>query len=478
MEVKQIYSLVNTVTGEVLGKTDLVAEDLSNVVDLGTEIFNANAVDNYVKSLVNHIGKVIFVNRPYSGKVPSVLMDSWEFGSVLEKITAEIPTATENETWELTNGEEYKQDIFYKPSVSAKFFNSKVTFEVPISITERQVKESFSSATQLNGFLSMLYSAVEKSMTIKIDGLVMRTINNMIATTFENEPISGEARAINLLKAYNTKFNKTLTAAKAIYDADFIRYASYIISLYADRLGSISTIFNIGGKERFTDSNNLHIVLLSDFAKAANTYLYSDTFHENFVKLPNAETVPYWQGSGQNYAFTDCAKIYTSKTVSNVTTTHEYNGVLGVMFDRDCLGVSNLNRRVTSNYNAKAEFFNNYYKFDAGYFNDVNENFIVFYIASDTTTVTVTKNETHATVSGLPATVTVESDLKLTATAADTYAFETAPTLTYTDKNGSTVTISFVIDENDNTKATLNLNLGYTEIDGANGITITATGTK
>lgn len=378
MQVSQIYQLANTVTGEVLGKTDLVAEDLSNVVDLGTEIFNANAVDNYVKSLVNHIGKVIFVNRPYAGKVPSVLMDGWEFGSVLEKITAAIPTATENETWELTDGTEYKQDIFYKPSVSAKFFNSRVTFEVPISITERQVKESFSSAEQLNGFYSMIFDAVDKSMTIKADSLIMRTINNMIVETFANEPApaDGEARAINLLVKYNAKFGRKLTAAAAIYDPEFIRFASYVIALYADRLGSISTLFNLGGKERFTSTDNLHVVLLSDFAKAADSYLYSDTYHNEFVKLPKAETVPYWQGSGKGYLFADTSTIKTTTAV--------HSGILGVMFDRNALGVCNLERRVTSNYNAKAEFFNNYFKFDAGYFNDTNENFIVFYVADAT----------------------------------------------------------------------------------------------
>lgn len=381
MEVKQIYELVNEVTGEVLGKTDLVAEDLSNIVDVGTEIVNASAVDNYVKSLVNRIGKVIFVNRPYSGKVPSVLMDGWEFGSVLQKITAELPNATENETWELTDGEEYKQDVFYKPTVSAKFFNSKVTFEVPISITERQVKESFGSAAELNGFISMLYAAVEKSMTIKTDALVMRTINNMIVTTFDNEPENGEARAINLLQRYNTQFSKELTAAKAIFDADFVRFASYVIALFADRFGSISTLFNVGGKARFTSTDRLHIVLLSEFAKAAQTYLYSDTYHNEFVKLPQAETVPYWQGSGKGYAFDDTATIKTSKTVDETTTTTTHSGILGVMFDRDALGVCNLNRRVTTAYNAKAEFFNNFYKFDAGYFNDTNENFVVFYVA-------------------------------------------------------------------------------------------------
>lgn len=476
MEVKQIYQLVDAVTGEVLGKTDLVNEDLTNIVDVGTEVMNANAVDNYVKSLVNHIGKVIFVNRPYSGKIPSVLMDGWEFGSVLEKITAEIPTATENETWSLTDGEEYKQDVYYKPSVSAKFFNSKVTFEVPISITERQVKESFSSAAQLNGFVSMLYDAVDKSMTIKTDALVMRTINNMICETFQNEPVSGEARAINVLALYNAKFGKELTAAAAMYDPEFIRFASYTIALYADRLGTISTLFNVGGKARFTSNDNLHIVLLSDFAKAAQSYLYGDTFHNEFVKLPNAETVPYWQGSGTGYGFTDVATIKTSKTVNNVKTDYEYTGVLGVMFDRNALGVCNLDRRVTSAYNAKAEFFNNWYKFDAGYFNDTNENFVVFYVATDTTAITITKTETHATISGLPSKTTVDTVLKLTANAAEGYEFGEGytPSLSYVTKDGNSVTVTFVIDSEDATKATLELNLAATGIDRAEGIAISA----
>lgn len=476
MDVKQIYQLVNGATSEVLGKTDLVAEDLTNIVDVGTEIVNASAVDNYVKSLVNRIGKVIFVNRPYSGKVPSVLMDGWEFGSVLQKVTAEIPNATENESWELSDGTEYKQDIFYKPSVSAKFFNSKVTFEVPISITERQVKESFGSAAELNGFISMLYAAVEKSMTIKTDALVMRTINNMIVSTFENEPQSGEARAINLLARYNAQFGKQLTANAAIFDADFVRFASYTIALFADRFGSISTLFNVGGKDRFTSNDRLHIVLLSEFAKAAQTYLYGDTYHNEFVKLPNAETVPYWQGSGLTYNFADTARIKTKKTVNNVEQTTELTGILGVMFDRDALGVCNLNRRVTTAYNAKAEFFNNFYKFDAGYFNDTNENFVVFYVASDTAPITVTKNESNATISGLPSSVTVDSVLKLTATAATNYEFATAPTLAYTTKDGNSVTVSFVIDSDDETKATLEINLASTNIDGTQGITIAATG--
>ena len=383
MTVAQIYDIINPITKEILGETAIVNEDLSNIVDIGKEIFDATDVDNYVKSLVNHIGRVIFVNRPYSGGAPSVLMDGWEYGSVLEKISAELPEATENESWELTDGASYDPNIFYKPKVSAKFFNKRVTFEIPMSFTERQVKESFSNASQLNGFYSMLYNAVEKSMTIKIDSLVMRTINNMIAETLHDFNNSGNytgtgVRAINLLKLYNDDKGTDLTAEKSIKDPDFIRFASYIMGLYMERLSKISSLFNIGGKDRFTPRDLLHVILLSDFAKASDSFSMSNTFHNEFVALPKGEIVPYWQGSGTDYSFSSVSSINV-KTASGDTV--NASGILGVMFDRDALGVTNLDRRVTTNYNPKAEFFSNWYKFDAGYFNDMNENFVLFYVA-------------------------------------------------------------------------------------------------
>ena len=386
MEVKQIYTLVNDITNELLGSA-IVKEDLSNVVDVGNAVFNANKVDNYVKSLVNHIGRVIFVDRAYNGSVPSVLMDSWEFGSVLEKISCDLPTATENPSWELTNGETYNPNVFYKPSVSVKFYNSKTTFEIPLSFTEMQIKESFSNAEQLNGFLTMLYNSVEKSMTIKLDSLIMRTINNMIGETIHHEipesanySTTSTIKAVNLLKLYNDSHSTTITADKCLDNPDFIRYATYIISVYGERITKISNLFNIGGKDRFTPKDVLRCVLLSDFKKASEVFLKSDLYNEQYATLPESDSVPYWQGSGTNYNFADITKIHIN-LASNSATEIQMTGILGVMFDRDALGVSNLNRRVTTNYNPKAEFYTNFYKFEAGYFNDMNENFVVFFVA-------------------------------------------------------------------------------------------------
>lgn len=388
MKVSQIYEIVNAMSQEYLGKTDIVNEDLTGIVDFGDQIQNLGLLDNYVKSLIDHIGKVVFVDRPYQGSVPSVLMDGWEYGAIMEKIAMdEYPKAQENDTWNLQNGKSYDPNVFNQPKASAKFFNKRSTFEIPISLAEKQVKSAFSNAQQLNSFFSMINTAIETSMTIKLDSLVMSTINSMSAATIKNAESVPTPRAVNLLTLYNTRFTQTLTAAQAIQDPAFLRWASFYMGIYVKRLSKLSTLFNVGGKERFTSADRLHIVLLDEFVKASEAYLQSDTYHENFVKLPNAETVPYWQGSGTDYDFESTSAINVKYQPSQdsagappAAVTVEQSGILGVMFDRDALGVSNLDRRTTTNYNPRGEFFNNWYKFDAGYFNDLNENFVVFYV--------------------------------------------------------------------------------------------------
>ena len=402
MKVTQLYTLINNVTKEILGDTAVVNEDLSNVVDIGKSIFDQTSVDNYVKKLVNHIGRVVFQNRAYAGGVPSVLMDAWEFGSVLQKVSMALPEATENESWNLVDGHEYKQDVFTAPKVEAKFYNSKVTFEIPMSFTELQVKESFSSAEQLNGFVSMITTGVENSMTVKLDALIMRAINNMTgetllagigsgtvgAKTLDFSKTSG--RAINLLKLYNDQavIADKVAVANALTNYKFIKFATYTMGIVADRMSKISKLFNVGKKERFTPADMRRCVLLSDFSKAAVTYLQADIQSPEMVALPAHDAVPYWQGSGTDYQLSSIG-IIDIKTASGETVKVPAEGagtgkknaaILGVMFDRDAVGVSNLDRRTTTAYNAKAEFYNNWYKMDAGYYNDLNENFVVFFI--------------------------------------------------------------------------------------------------
>lgn len=389
MEMNQIYQVVNDATKETIGDTAVVNEDLSNIVDIGTAVMNARSFDKFVGSLVDHIGKMIFVNRPYKGSVPSVLRDGWEYGAILQKVSGRLYEATENESWELQDGTSYDPNIFYKPDVIDKFFNKRTTWEIPCSFADRQARSAVSNASQMNSFLSMIMTDVENSRTVKIEDMVMRTINAMIGSTFYDMNSSGtytgagNMRCVNLLKLYNDRYDKTLTAADCVEDREFIRYAAYILMKYKRRIAKISKLFNIGGQPRFTSADRLHTIMHADFVDAAGVFLQSDTFHKELVSLPQTETVPYWQGSGTTYDFADTSKIdiVLPDEVSGSHPTVTASGILGVMFDHDSLGICNESQRVTTNYNPKAEFFTNWWKVDTAYFNDHNENFVVFYAA-------------------------------------------------------------------------------------------------
>lgn len=386
MNVKQIYELMNTVTNELVGDSIVVAEDLSNVVDLGQTFENSVGYDAVTKALVDHVGRMVFVDRVYGGRAPSVLVDGWEYGSILEKVAVALPEAQENETWQLQDGQSYDPYIYKNPEVTVKFFNDRITFDIQLSITTKQIKSAFDSVTQLNSFVSMLYTSVNNSATVKTDALIMRAINNMIGETlyaeFPNGQYSGVSgvRAVNLLKLYNDTVPEAdaITADAFLRTPDAIRKSILVFKNYIDRIKVMSTLFNMGGQERFTPDDRLHIVMLSEFANGADVYLQSDTFNEQYTALPRAERTVYWQGSGVDYGFSSTSAI---KIQTSAGHTIDASGIIAVMFDRDALGVANVDRYVTTAYNAKGDFTNNFYHYTQGMWNDGNENFVVFYIA-------------------------------------------------------------------------------------------------
>ena len=391
MEVKQIYQITNLMHDEVTGLSVVMEEDLSNVVEYGQDILNTGNVDNYVRKLPDVIGRVIFVDRLYVGAMPSMVRDSWEYGSILEKVSMNPPEAVQNDSWDLESGTSYDPNIFTAPSIRARFWDKQVTFEIDMSITEDQIKSAFSSAAQLNGFLSMIATGIQNRFTVDTDSLALSAIRNMIGETIWDEyessgslgSLSGSSgvRAVNLLYLYNNGPNAggtALTAAKALTNADFIKFASMTMANYINRLKYMSTLFNLDGAERFTPAARLHAILLADFKNAAGAYLQSTTFHNEYTALPNADAVPYWQGSGVGYALADTAAIdVVTSEGHDVAASY----ILGVMFDQDAMGISNLDRRTTTQYNAKAEFWNQFHKLLCGVWNDPAENFVVFFAA-------------------------------------------------------------------------------------------------
>ena len=377
MTVAQISTLLNTVYSEFVGDSALVQEDLSNVVDAGTTVFSSNWKENYVKSLIDQIGKMVFVDRPYNGFAPSILRSDWEYGSILAKVRAKDFEAVDNPSWQLTAGQTVDQFEFNPPVAKQTFWNHKESWQIECSFAEEQVKSAFSSAQQLNAFFSMIESTISNSRTQYMDALVMRTINGFMA-----EKIHATNGVINVLSAYNTDYGTSLTAAKAHTDPHFLRYLAYTIMDLRDRLKVKNSIYNMGGTgyTRDTPDDFMHVVLNSAYSRAIDVMMTADTYHDDMVSIGSYDTVPFWQGSGTAYAMADRTSINVKLPSDNTeTVTQQY--IIGVMFDRDAMAINNTNMRVTSSYNANGEYYNNFYKVDTSNMIDTAENGIILTLA-------------------------------------------------------------------------------------------------
>lgn len=375
MKVTQIATILNDVQQEIIGESAVTTEDLTNVVDMGKQILEATDVDNYVRKLIDKVGRMIFVDRVYNSTAPDILTDSWEYGSAMQKVRCEMPDAVENDSWKLTNGQSYDPFVFTAPDVQSKFYDSKVTYEVQMSFTEMQVKSAFNSPTEMNSFFAMIENRIRFKLTLSNDILKTRTVNNLIA-----EKIHSNNNVVNLLTMYNTEFTQTLKADHALMDKDFLRYAIGKIKEYIKYIQRPSMLFNDGGYTTFTPESDMKMVLLSRFVNTAEVYLQSDTFHNDLVKLNGYSEVPYWQGSGtsETFDFAEISKIDVTTASGNKVS---QTGIIGTIFDRDACMVCNANPRVTSIYNPKGEYWNYFYKYDASYFNDTMENCVVFIVA-------------------------------------------------------------------------------------------------
>lgn len=377
VKTTDVASLVNSATASILGESAVLTEDLANVIDVGTALANANAYKTFVDNLLMRIGKTVFVSRVYTGGAPKIYRDSFEYGQITQKLRAKLDEAKINQSWALVSGTTYSDNEFVESQISCKIFKQDDAFEIRKSITKDQIKAAFTSASELGNFISMLETMVQNSIQVKMDSLTMMTINNFTAEVMNNETAKPNT-SINLLKAYNALKGTTLTAEQCIYDRGFLQYATGVIKKYQKKIQKYSTLFNQTATQTFTPKEKQHLVLLEEFSENCDTYLAADTWHDEFVKLPYSDTVSAWQGTGTDNSFNSCSSINVSTASgSKVAKT----GIIGVLFDHDALGITKDDPTIEVNYIHSGQFYNYWYKEHVMYFNDLDENFIVFYVA-------------------------------------------------------------------------------------------------
>lgn len=375
-DVQQVYTIVNAIMRQGFGETAVEVVDLAGFISTGNDVLSTQEnKDIFTGALSDVIGRTIISIRAYNPSYEYIVRNTFDYGMALRKIYVDVGDAMENPSWEI--GEESYQPDFapvYTPEVKEYLFAKRSTYEFGVTIPDYQLETAFHNPMEMALLIDGIFVAMDNRFKASLESMISLTMAAFIARKMsEKKGMYG----VNLLSIYNAATGNSLTQDQARITPDFYRYSNAQISLFCDRFERMSRIFNNAGNLRHTPEDLQVLLVLSDYAKASQSYLQSDTFHDEYVEMPYYRTVPYWQGSGENYDFSSVSAI----DVQIGNTEYKMDGIVALLYDHEALGITFDRERMATQRNGHAEYTDYWHKADRGYFNDMSENGIVFYMA-------------------------------------------------------------------------------------------------
>lgn len=369
MAVKQIYDIVNSVNKQTMGVTDLTVVDEQGLISLGDTVLSTNGLaDTWLNSLAQRIGRTIISFREYKSKYSDMVLDSLQWGNIVQKIKVSMPEATKDESYDLVDGESVDMYKVANPKVKQSFFTTETPYQFFVTVKRRQLEEAFTSETSMNGFIGAIYGEVQNAIELSLESLARNCINNFIGEKFKAE------NTINLLSLYNTETGKNLTSTTCLHDREFLAFCVSRIKLYSRYLENMSTNFNDGTQTRHTPKSLQHLRVLEDFESRLETVVQYQAFKDGYVKLENYHTTSFWQSLDK--------PDQINVKISSDGTAIQKKGIIAIMYDRDALGLYKKDSwNSTTPFNSAGGYYNTYYHHKELYFNDLSENFVVFVIA-------------------------------------------------------------------------------------------------
>lgn len=377
--IKKIDTIVNSLAMQALGSA-VVGIDATFVSIGETVLSTENNKEAFFNVLANRCYDTVIAMRDYNQKNANLDKHPTEYGSILQKLYVDLPEAKENTSWNDINTAASNPYEKFPSMVKQKFFTKVSVWEYDVSIPDIQLKTAFLNEEAMGAFITGIFTAMYNSMALSYENTGNICRARLIA---EKSKMGNGNGYINVLHLYNTETNKSLTVANCLHDADFLRYLAMTIDLYTGRVGNMSKLFNDKSIARHTPKEFLHLDVHSEVAKRMQYFLQSNTYHENLVKLPLYNEVDYWQGTGETYAFADTGKVMVALDESTPEVFTTVSNVVAVMYDDMSIGTTIDNRRTKTARNERDEFTNYFAKAEMGYFNDLMENGIVFYLAEE-----------------------------------------------------------------------------------------------
>ena len=374
MKFVDVVTVVQNAVAQAMGAEymsklgDLASLDSYKLVELGKDVLDTGTVDTYTKSLLSQLGKMFIDSRKYEGEMPSIFIDSFEWGGYIERVGFDLAEIIADPKWNLTNNTDYSshEHKFYQPAVRAKIFEEAKAIMTPISIVDDQLKESFNSWEQMNSFLSGVRTTVENTIRMGLLSMAHMLVQCAIAVSDKATHTAVHLKTEAIAQGV-PNVTKSDTVSKLFNNPDFLVFTAHRIAETMDNAKVYSEAFNDGSRPTFTDTDYARLMVNNGFIRALQFNVESKFFNPEKLSFGKYDKITSWQG------IKDSTSKFTPELTTKVAIAGDTNNKLGIgteaytsncialFFDKYALGICPYKRKVTSQYTASADFWTEFH---------------------------------------------------------------------------------------------------------------------
>ena len=382
----QLSTVLNSVAKQATGQAALTATNTGEFVSVAQAVLKTG-YDPVLSAISQVLSRTIFSVRPYSRKFGGIEVTNQQFGNVTRKLNIADKDFEADDRMNLVDGAEIDMYKVNKPNVLQTNFYGANVYEKSLTIFRDQLDCAFNSPDEFGMFISMTMQNATDLLEQSRENLARATLANFIGGKVKGDT----GNVIHLLTEYNALTGLALTNITVYLPANFKPFMQWVYSRIA-ALSAMMTerstkfhinVTNFNGVNktitRHTPMDKQKVYLYAPGRFQTEAMVLADTYHDNFIRYADNETVNFWQSINTPGSIeVKATYLLADGTLTSPAAAVKTDAIFGVMFDESALGYTLVNQwSAPTPFNAKGGYSNIFWHETARYWNDFTENGIV-----------------------------------------------------------------------------------------------------
>lgn len=382
MEFNQISATLADIASQATGISVKAPINTGEFVSVAQTALKTG-YDPVINAVSQVLGRTIFAIRPYSRKFKGLFVDERKYGAHTRKINACDKPFTDDDGIKSVDGSTNSPFTVDAPKVLQTNFYGQNVYQKELTIYKNQLDVAFRSPEEFAEFVSLTTTNVSDMIEQCHENTARATVANLIGGVIKG---ANTAQIVHLLTEYNTETGGSYTAttinAPSVYPA-FMKWAYSRIASISSLLTERSMLYHTNVTNynimRHTPMEKQRVYMYAPAKFATESRVLTDTFHPNYIKYADNETVNFWQSITSPDAISvKPSYLAIDGSITTAAEAVEQENVFAVMMDAEAAGVTTVNRDVGSIYNPRGQYSNTFWHFTDRYWNDFSENAVVF----------------------------------------------------------------------------------------------------